>query len=695
MSQSAVQSPGLLAELRRRRVFRTLALYILGAWVLMQVADVLFPAVGIPESAIGLLLIAAVIGFPVAAVFGWFFDITADGIRRTRKASAGDTVESSPLGAADYVLLAGLLGMIGVIVYGTFTGVVESPFDVGEEPVVEVDPSVPTIAVLPFAARGAGEDPGFFASGVHDDLLTQLTKVSGLRVISRTSVLEYAQTSKAIPEIGIELGASAIVEGGVQIAGGQIRINAQLIDAKTDAHLWAETFDRELTTNNIFTVQTDIARAIAAALKATLSDAEESALAIIPTENMAAYRSYHSAMREFESRVQGHRERAAALLEEAIQTDPNFTRAMAELIGTLSLRNFRKQDPEEVAYIESLIDRIAAIAPDSIDHLLAQGFYTYYIVKDYATADDLLTAALDRAPSETRLLEILSWIKKRNGDFEGWIEVTRIGRQLEPTNQRWTDSLVARLSLVHDYKGALKEARSVPDPSASIRANIAELELAEHHNVATYAEAMRTLSQAPRGEQTRSLLIRRIESQMLLRDFSAVQENLQLMRGFMPLPTPPARYLPPYITMSMLISHLSGNSEGLKRGLNEAYLLLGLSDSESGRQMEDLTLVDRWFLALVQEQRERIRELAVEFRAAIDDDLAQKVGQMETYCMGLGIAGEASLAVDCLREGIEDPSYVRPFLDPLLPFYDPIRETPEFKTLMDELREAGWIGDDA
>ena len=237
---------GLLNELRRRRVLPTLALYVVGAWGLVQVSDVLFGALGLPDAAVRYLLVAAIICFPIAIVFTWFFDITPKGLKRTGPAGAdGDAV--APLRALDYLLLAALVVVAALIFREAFEGRFDAPFEaIAESTGLAEDspPPLPTeadgppmVGVLPFAYRGQSEDAEFFAAGVHDDLLTQLARIAGLRVISRTSVMQYADTTKAISIIGRELQADAILEGGVQLAGSQIRINAQLIDTRTDAHL--------------------------------------------------------------------------------------------------------------------------------------------------------------------------------------------------------------------------------------------------------------------------------------------------------------------------------------------------------------------------------------------------------------------------------------------------------------------------
>lgn len=230
----------LIREMRRRRIFRTAALYIVGTWLVLQVADVIFPALDIPERAIRYLLGAALLGFPAALVFGWFYDVGVHGIRRALPAESPGEASSQSLRRSDFLILTALVGVVAAIIYNAVGSVVETPRTVHQ--VSREGP--PMVAVLPFLSRNTAGESGSFASGVHDDLLTQLSKLQSIRVISRTSVMEYQNVARNIREIGAALGADAILEGGVQSAGDRIRINAQLIDAQTDAHLWAETYDR-------------------------------------------------------------------------------------------------------------------------------------------------------------------------------------------------------------------------------------------------------------------------------------------------------------------------------------------------------------------------------------------------------------------------------------------------------------------
>ena len=690
MNEQQPQRRGLLAELRRRRVFRTLALYVVAAWVLMQVADVLFPAWGIPDSAIRLLLLAAVAGFPVALVFAWLFDITPEGIRRTRHASEDDSQGVEPLGASDYLVLGALVMVLGLIIYGTVGGVVDVPEDFAQ-PATTRDArgdGPPMVGVLPFTFRGAGDDAEFFASGVHDDLLTRLAQIASLRVISRTSVLDYQGTTKRIPEIGRELNADAILEGGVQVAGGQIRINAQLIDARTDEHLWAETFDRELTAANIFEVQGEIARAIAASMQAALSPQEVSSLEVLPTSNLAAYRAFHSAMRELEAPERTDRERVEQLLQQAIDLDPGFTRAMAELGGQVALRNFRRKNDTDIARIEELISRIGAQAPNSADHLTAQAFYTYYVVRDYDSADRLITLAREAAPSYLRLVHIQSWIKKRAGDLEAWLELTRLGRRLDPADPDWTEMLVYRLQLMHRDEEALAEALAVEQPSVRLRAATSQMQFAQHGDTERYLAELEAIAAEEDDSYVVSLLW---ELHLLRRDFPAVHAIVEDMRLAERDLTPTVDSIPQGLTLALLTQIMQDDDARLAQLRREAEMLLGVDGEDGEERLAKLFVTNRILLATAARDDAAALRALDELAAMARDDLAVDLQMNSQLCGGLGMAGQASRAATCLRRASERPSDIKPYIEPLLPFYDRVRDHPDFQTLLRDFAEKGWL----
>jgi TolB-like protein/predicted GNAT superfamily acetyltransferase len=688
---------GLFAELRRRRVLRTLALYIVAAWVLMQVADVVFPALSIPEEAIRYLLFAAVLGFPVALVFAWLFNITPEGIRRTGRSDGGDTEATASLQGKDYVILGALAVVLGLIAYGAVDRVADAPTEVAQEE-TQSDArrargdGPPMVAVLPFSFRGVGDDAAFFAGGVHDDLLTQLSQLSGLRVISRTSVLKYQDTTEAIPVIGRALGADAILEGGVQLAGEQIRINAQLIDARTDEHLWAETYDRALTTENIFAVQGEIARAIADALQTTLTAAEAEGLDLIPTSNMAAYRAFHEGM-EYSNKG-GRRQPVISALERAISLDPRFTRAMSELVGVLTLVNMNNEDETEIAQAESLIQRIAAIAPNSVDHLQAQAFYAYYIVRDYDLADQLLSAALKRSPSNLRLLEIQAFVARRAADLERVMELNQQIVRLQPSNTVWRNVIFQRLMVVRRYDEARREATTVEDPGPVTRLSLEILALSAHKDLRRYRDAVQEIVNDTPEEQSHAfftLAQALLKAHLALRDYAGAEALVSLTPELPEISDEPAPFIPPRLFMALLLHNATGNSPASADTLEQTRKFMRLEATLDGPSFERLHPFDKLPLVIAMGDDSRTLAELEDLWARFKADYAEYLGFQNMYCEGLAMAGAAAEAADCLRRAVTEPGRAMPFFDPLLPHYDRVRAAPAFQALMDELLAKGWI----
>jgi TolB-like protein len=332
-------------ELKRRNVFRVGIAYVVVAWLVLQVADVVINNVGAPGWVFQIIMLVLGIGFPIVLIFAWAFEMTPEGIKKESDVDRSQSVTRQTGRKLDFTIF-------GIMALALAYFVWESRFQ--NEPVVpakagtsvsttEISVSAETsdatiasdnsIAVLPFANRSRDEDDAFFSDGIHDDLLTQLAKIGDLKVISRTSVMKYKGTQKTIPEIAEELGVSTILEGGIQRAGKRIRINAQLIDVTTDEHLWAETFDREMTMENIFDIQTEITRQIVTAVKGELSDTEQQALGAAPTANLEAYEAYLHA-RAATNRADYSKEKYIAAqpwAEKAVTLDPEFAEAWAVL----------------------------------------------------------------------------------------------------------------------------------------------------------------------------------------------------------------------------------------------------------------------------------------------------------------------------------------------------------------------------
>jgi len=290
-------------ELKRRKVFRVAAAYILIAWLMLQVVDVIVPMLELPNWVGKLVLLLLIVSLPIAIVFAWAFELTSEGVRRD---SGGEAITAhlTPETAPD----------------------------------ASVAPDRKSIAILPFENLSQDAANAPFTAGMHDDLITQISKIGSIKTISRTSVMQYRDTTKSIPQIALELGVATVLEGGIQKAGDRVHVNVQLIDATTDHHLWADTYERQLTAENIFAIQAEIATSVATALHAKLSSEQKDQLASVPTRNMIALEEYFAGRQAITVRTVYALEDAAKHYARAIELDPNFALAYVGLADTTQLQ---------------------------------------------------------------------------------------------------------------------------------------------------------------------------------------------------------------------------------------------------------------------------------------------------------------------------------------------------------------------
>ena len=333
---------GLFRELQRRNVYRVAIAYAVTAWLLAQVSDLALGAFGAPPWVQKTILFLLALGFPVACLLAWAYELTPDGIKRSKDVGA---VEDAPVPRhqpLDLLIIVVLVVAVVVLVFDRF--------DRAGETVEVVQETVrPSVAILPFVNRSAVEQDAFFVDGVHEDLLRQIAGIGSIKTISRTSVVQYRDSAKSAPEIARELGVDTVLEGGVQRAGKQVRINVQLIDATTDEYLWSESFDRELSAENIFAIQSEIAAAVARSLEATLTPRERTGLRKIPTDNLEALEAYFEGRRLMETRNSTKLLTAAQLFETAINLDPEFALAYVALADTYRLQSNYGGLPRDIA----------------------------------------------------------------------------------------------------------------------------------------------------------------------------------------------------------------------------------------------------------------------------------------------------------------------------------------------------------
>ena len=401
---------GFFQELKRRNVVKVGVAYLVAAWLLLQITDVLVPVLALPAWTARFIFLLLLVGFVPALIFAWAYELTPSGLKREsdvdRTAASGNFA-----GRKLNVAIITLLSL--AVVYLALDNYV---FDDRPPPATAVQLEK-SIAVLPFRNRSANDDDVHFVDGIHDDILTQLTKLSALdKVISRTSVERYRETELSIPDIGAELGVATIVEGGVQRAGNRVRINIQLIDASTDEHLWADTYDRELTVDNLFAIQSEIAREIVTSLHGVLTDSESVRLEKLPTTSLEAHAEYAFGRRELAKRTGEGIDRAQTHFAKAVELDPNYALAWVGLAQSRFLRSGYLGEPLESTFAgtQAAIDEALRIDP-----LLGEAYATLaflrYGQEQFGEAEELFVKAIELSPNDPLARLWYTTLLLRNG----------------------------------------------------------------------------------------------------------------------------------------------------------------------------------------------------------------------------------------------------------------------------------------
>jgi TolB-like protein/Flp pilus assembly protein TadD len=410
---------GFFEELKRRKVYRVAAAYVIAAGFIIQIGSAVFPAWELPNWTLRLVVVLLLVGFPIALILAWAYDVTAEGIRATPTVSVPGTHRRRNL--------------ILLIATGVIASAVAGFFLFPRPSARKIDKSV---AVLPFQNLSDEKENAYFADGMQDDILTNLSKIGDLKVISRTSVMSYrGEGMRNAREIGKTLGVATLLEGSVRRIGNRVRVNVQLINANNDEHIWAEDYDRDLT--DVFAIQTDLAQKIASALQAKLSPNEKARLDRRPTQNPDAYLLYVQA-HDYADRADMFHDttlKAEPLLEQAIKLDPNFALAFASLSRVESWA-YHSFDPiparREKARLNA--DEALRLQPDLSEGHLALGFSYYYGDRDYERALAEFDIARRGLPNESQAYLAIGSIQRRQGK---WAESTanlEKAAELDPKN---------------------------------------------------------------------------------------------------------------------------------------------------------------------------------------------------------------------------------------------------------------------
>src|SRR5437879_4345327 len=423
-----------LTELKRRKVYRVAVAYAIVAWLLIQAASILFPTFEAPPWVMKVFVTAVILGFPVALILAWAFDLTPEGLRRAEEVAPQESKTGKPGSKWTAIIVTAAMLAAALLAF-QFVRTRRSPAIESSKQTAPTSTLDKSVAVLPFENLSSDKENAFFAQGIQDEIITTLSRISGLRVISRTSTARYNSAPENLPEIARQLRVSNVLEGSVQKVGDRVHINVQLIQADNDAHLWAQSYDRQLT--DIFSVEAEVAKSIADSLQATLSPQEKARVEIKPTTNADAYVLYLRG-RDYQTRpdnlLQDFKS-AINLYDQAIKLDPKFALAHARLSATTSLL-YHFYEPTETwkqkAHGEAL--ESLRLQPSLGEGHLALGLYDYYTEGDYDAALRELRLAGEALPNDVDVGLYTAAVERRRGSWTQALAAYQHAEQLDPRN---------------------------------------------------------------------------------------------------------------------------------------------------------------------------------------------------------------------------------------------------------------------
>jgi len=434
-----VKLDNFFAELKRRNVVRAAGLYLVGAWLLTQVASTVLPMFGASEWLPRTIVSLLAIGFIPALIFSWVFELTPQGLKRDEDVKPEESIAPQTARRMDRMIIAVLLLALGYFVFDKF---VLTP---RRQAVQSHGSSLPnesdslanskSIAVLPFENLSSDKENAYFADGIQDEILTRLAKIAALKVISRTSTQKYKSAPENLREVGKQLGVANLLEGSVQKVANAVHVNVQLIRAATDEHLWAESYNRKL--DDVFGVEGEVATAIADQLNARLSLSEQKAVTAKPTQNTAAYDAYLRGV-AFQGRVDDlitNWSKSAEAFAEAVRLDPEFAVGWAQLCRQESLvYNSVNHSPDRQAAARKALDNAMKLGPELVETKIARGWYQCYVEADYDAAKASFEEVRRQYPNNSSVSEALAVVLRRQGHWEESRRLFDQTIELDPRN---------------------------------------------------------------------------------------------------------------------------------------------------------------------------------------------------------------------------------------------------------------------
>ena len=715
-------------ELKRRHVYRVAAAYVIVGWLLIQVVTQVFPVFHVPDWIDQVVVLLILIGFPIALVLAWAFDATPQGIVRTdAQPDAADTGAMPPRRSRHAGIAIGLIGVaIALIAGGAYwhfergrtvaSHAVEalirtvgnpgaaqrSPERVlrdsaanasasspgsAQAPIIATQPiPAKSIAVLPFENLSTDKGNAYFADGMQDLILTKLADIGDLKVISRTSTESYGSHPGNLKVIAQQLGVATILEGSVQKAGNQVLINVQLIDANTDSHIWAQSYQRTL--DNIFGVEGEVAQKVADALKAKLTAAESQVVAARPTDNPAAYDAYLRGVVSADRAIGSPNDvrRTENFFAEAVRLDPTFALAWARLsmIQSFMYADYVDRTPKLLSEAKQAADTALKLAPDLGEGYLARGVYHYYGLNDYAGALSALQQARLRLPNNANVLATIGYIKRRQGKWSDAMQDIQAASKLDPRNTLILSNLADTYSSLRQFPNArtvLDQALNVTPDSTALIAQKASAYQAEGDLDA----AGKLLDTIPLQPEQTDIFLTQLHQFYYRRRFDLATAALKsALANYQP--SLGHYYLAAWYGSLSFVQRWTGD-HAAERATSALWLVQMKILRKSGGDDAGLAIYFARAYAGLGDKANALREAKLAVKNNVNDATALPsaeiaLAEVETHL------GNDDAAIATLPHLLEIPGGLTVAELKLDPFWDPLRHDPRFQALLKKYANA-------
>jgi TolB-like protein/Flp pilus assembly protein TadD len=672
-------------ELKNRRVYRVALAYIVVGSALVQVIGTVLPMFHAPDWAQQVFVILIALGFPMALVLGWSFDVEEGTIKKAPP-DVGSAAVANRHRLWTVATVGFLIAMVGIATYWFW-----HPWttDLRLEPAVIAIPEK-SIAVLPFENLSDEKQNSFLADGVQDEILTNLAKVADLKVISRTSVMQYKTgVERNLREIAKALGVAHVVEGTVQRAGGRVRVNAQLIDARTDTHIWAEQYDRNLA--DVFAIETELAEKIVAQLKSKLSPEEKVAIEQKPTADLAAHDLYIRAKTLIESSLfsapqeESLRE-AVRLLNQAIERDPAFALAYYQLAHAHDLFYFLGIDhtPARLAMADAAIQSLLRLRPDSGEAHLALAKHLYWGYRDYDRARGELELAKKSLPNDPWPYQLAGYIDRRQSRWPESTKNLERAIELDPQNPVVLQQIANSYECLRRYpdvERALDRALALTPKDAALRAARAEKELhwhADTHPLLSMIRAILTEDSREAGNIAEAWL----QVSLCERDLDGAFRALAAL----PIAGCHQETIPfPRTWCEGVVARMRGDKAAARAAFTGARKELAKLVREQPAYAEGLCALGMADAALgrkenaIREGRRAVELLPVTKESISGSLLVQNLALIYAW------TGEKDLALEQLNVAVKLPGFLSYGQLRLHPYWDPLRGDPRFDKIVASL----------